>query len=95
MGWCESPPLFCLASETGRDVIEVLLQQENLPRHNFEEQMFDESYADNVTPQEVARLTEVFVDDYIAVSNAATQQQLLHIAELCYMVSIPFSLLQR
>ena len=80
MGWCESPPLFCLASETGQDVIEMLLQQENLPEHKFEAKMFDESYTDTVTPQEVARLIKVFVEDYIAVSNAATQQQLLHIS---------------
>ena len=80
MGWCESPPLFCSVSETSRDIIEVLLQQADLPSHKFENQMFDNSYEDTITPQEVVNLIEVFVDDYIAVSNAATQQQLLHIS---------------
>lgn len=42
--------------------------------------MFDDSYEDTITPQEVVNLIEVFVDDYIAISNAATQQQLLHIS---------------
>jgi len=27
MGWCESPPFFCAASETACDVIESLLQE--------------------------------------------------------------------
>ena len=39
MGWCESPPFFCAASETARDVIEALLEEVNLPAHPFEDQM--------------------------------------------------------
>jgi hypothetical protein len=80
MGWCESPPLFCSASETGRDVIEELMKQDSLPEHRFEQQMFDETYNDSITPQELANLIEVFVDDYIAISNAASKEQLLHIS---------------
>ena len=41
MGWCESPPFFCAASETARDVIDSLLQEVNLPAHQFEDQMLD------------------------------------------------------
>ena len=38
MGWCESPPFFCAASETtARDIIMSLLQEESsLPSHQFE-----------------------------------------------------------
>ncbi|GFH50466.1 hypothetical protein CTEN210_06942 [Chaetoceros tenuissimus] len=78
MGWCESPPLFCSASETGRDVIAELLKQDSLPEHKFENQMFDDTYADIISPEEFVNLIEVFVDDYIAISNAPTKQQLLH-----------------
>ena len=35
MGWCESPPFFCTASETARDVIASLLDTD-LPPHIFE-----------------------------------------------------------
>ena len=43
MGWCESPPFFCAASETGRDVIETLLKT-TLPRHPFEEKMLPQNF---------------------------------------------------
>ena len=36
MGWCESPPFFCAATETARDVIQQLLQVQ-LPKHPFEQ----------------------------------------------------------
>lgn len=58
----------------------MLLQQTELPSHKFEAQMFDDSYEDTITPQEVVNLIEVIVDDYIAVSNAAMQKQQLHIS---------------
>jgi hypothetical protein len=46
MGWCESPPFFCAASETARDVlIEALLQEVNLPKHPFEDSMLNEATA--------------------------------------------------
>jgi len=36
MGWCESPPFFCAASETARDTIQALLEMDCLPEHIFE-----------------------------------------------------------
>jgi hypothetical protein len=43
MGWKHSPPYFCAASETGRDVGEHLLHQDigSLPPHPFEKHMLD------------------------------------------------------
>jgi hypothetical protein len=43
MGWKHSPPFFCAASETGRDVGEHLLHQPigSLPAHPFETHMLD------------------------------------------------------
>jgi hypothetical protein len=43
MGWKHSPPFFCAASETGRDVGQHLLHQEigSLPPHKFESHMLD------------------------------------------------------
>lgn len=36
MGWCESPPLFCAATETARDVIQALTAAPSLPTHPLE-----------------------------------------------------------
>ena len=36
MGWYESSPLFCSASESERDVIDTLLPEVNLPEQPFE-----------------------------------------------------------
>ena len=37
MGWCESPPYFCAATETARDIIENLLTSNTpCPSHPFE-----------------------------------------------------------
>ena len=35
MDWHESPPFFCAASETARDVIEALLKESSLPQQPF------------------------------------------------------------
>ena len=36
MGWGESPPFFCAASEMVRDIIPSLIQEVHLPPHTFE-----------------------------------------------------------
>lgn len=73
MGWCESPPFFCTASETGRDVIEELLKGKiALPEHIFEQRMFDPQVQYSTLPsslQDPVTLIEVYVDDYIAMTN--------------------------
>ncbi len=44
MGWTESPPYFCSASETARDVIQVLLPNaDELPKHALEDLMMPTS----------------------------------------------------
>ena len=76
MGWCESPPFFCTASETARDVIQHLLNnQTHLPPHKFETKMIPE---DMVPTQPAAPVTilEVFVDDFIAGTNQLDKSHL-------------------
>ena len=75
MGWCESPPFFCAASETARDVIETLLQEIALPPHPFERHMMGNEDAHHPRHRLTAAITyanlvEVFVDDFIAATNA-------------------------
>ena len=43
MGWCESPPLFFVASETAIDVIGNLLQEVKVPEHPLEDKMLAEN----------------------------------------------------
>ena len=82
MGWCESPPFFCAASETARDVIDSLLQEVNLPAHQFEDQMLDsttESALDRLTAAaSFVNITEVFVDDFISATNNPDPDHLRH-----------------
>ena len=72
MGWCESPPYFCAATETARDVIESLLQSDiDLPDHRFLDKMLEQGH--HLHRLEAAAFTtnllEVFVDDFCAMTN--------------------------
>lgn len=82
MGWCESPPFFCAASETARDVIEALLQEVTLPIHPFEDKMLDAARdaAFNRLSAAAAyvNLVEVFVDDFIGATNNSNIAHLEH-----------------
>jgi len=84
MGWCESPPFFCAASETARDVlIEALLQEVNLPKHPFEDSMLNEATASSAVLRLQAtatylNLVEVFVDDFIGATNNTSPEHLEH-----------------
>ena len=80
MGWCESPPFFCMASETARDVIQKLLKVE-LPPHPFEARMLPHNF-DSLPLQDLhgtIELIEVFVDDFIGCTDGITQATLLRI----------------
>ena len=76
MGWCESPPFFCAASETARDVIQQLLKVD-LPPHPFEHYMLPD--ANVQLPKEAIDLAntmdliEVFVDDFIGCTDNLTR----------------------
>ncbi len=83
MGWCESPPFFCAASETANDVIRSLLDEINLPAHEFESDMMRETVLETSTARLQAaanfvNITEVFVDDFIGGTNNPTDEHLRH-----------------
>ena len=86
MGWCESPPFFCAASETAWDAIEMLLAEATLSQHQFEEIMLqdlEENFA--LRLQAVAAYTnliEVFVDDFIAATNNPSPEHLEHFSRV-------------
>ena len=83
MGWCESPPFFCAATETGRDVIESLLDT-TLPAHKFENKMLPINF--NSLPRQCAdllsttTLIEVYVDDYIACIDNISRKHIQQVS---------------
>ena len=76
MGWCESPPFFCTASETARDVIQELLNNNTqLPQHKYEHMLLPNTLPPTV-PLKPATVLEVFVDDFIAGTNQLEESHL-------------------
>ena len=70
MGWCESPPFFCASSETARDTIQRLLNTGTaLPPHKFEGYMIPALKSSTHAPAHGTDLIELFMDDYIGVTN--------------------------
>ena len=92
MGWTSSPPIFCAATETARDVAEQLRQQPTLPHHPLEDQTIDPSellaavqHPSTWTTQDLPQrlhdlnyLFEVFVDDYIGLLQTTNEEHLRH-----------------
>ena len=88
MGWIESPPYFCTASETARDVAAQYaeLPQGQLADHHF---LHYTRHATEYTALPVQRksddpplkyLMEVYMDDFIDVAIPACQKDLDHLA---------------
>ena len=69
-GWCESTPLLCSGSETAWDLMERLQLMELLP-HKFEEVMLQRIARTDVNKHSevLVTLLEVYVDNFIAMSN--------------------------
>ena len=84
MGWCESPPFFCAASKMACDLIDALLLEVQLPEHPLESKMLHEATASaQFCLQATAtciNLVEVFVDDFIAVTNNLSEEHLMHLS---------------
>jgi hypothetical protein len=87
MGWVESPPYFCAATETARDVIMDYANQPvgTLPAHKFERYtMGDEEYArlpdTDVSKKGFAYIVEVYVDDFMSLVIPVSRDQLRHVA---------------
>ena len=87
MGWVESPPYFCAASETGRDVACQYIDTPvgSLPEHKFmpytnQGRDYGELPAGGTGDNGFRFLVEVYVDDYIAIATPTTRAQLDHVA---------------
>ena len=86
MGWVESPPYFCAASETARDIAVdyVETQVGSLEPHKFQA-MTETDPAFQALPDTSAvasrwqYVVEVYVDDYLAIAIPASKEQLRHL----------------
>ena len=81
MGWTESPPYFCTATETARDIIDIYLHHiPNLPQHPLEKHLIS-NMPKPITPfletQQQINNTEVYVDDFIGMTNNLQQNHIL------------------
>ena len=92
MGWVESPPLFCAASETARDIVEEYIETEvaSLPTHKFiKHVMTSETIQDLPETCEgesgFTYMTEVYVDDFMSIVIPVSRQQLEHVATAVMM----------
>ena len=86
MGWTESPPFFCLATKTARDVAEVLtaepmvsLQPHPLEHHMLPPDMWpEESLPD--TCEGYIHVMEVYVDDFCTRVQTLDVDTLRHVS---------------
>ena len=70
MGWYEIPPFLCSGSETARDIMEIIQLMELLP-HKFKEVLLQRIVRTDVNKHSevLVTLMEVYVDDFIYMSN--------------------------
>jgi hypothetical protein len=74
MGWVESPPYFCTATETARDIITEYTEQPvgTLPRHKFEKYTTGDVDYVRLPDEDTAKcgfahMVEVYVDDFMSL----------------------------
>jgi hypothetical protein len=87
MGWVESPPYFCAATEMARDIATTYIKTGigTLPNHKFEQytsgaEAFDTLPAVADINNGFKYALEVYVDDFISIVIPASQDQLRHVA---------------
>ncbi len=83
MGWVESPPYFCAASETARDVAVAYIKTTvgGLPVHKFEQWAgADRSTINETHPVGPLRyMLKVYVDDFISAIIPTSREQIEHV----------------
>ena len=84
MGWSESPPFFCAATETARDVaLKTIEQNASLDPHPLENILLNSTAVTSLPKRttlktsKFVKLLEVYIDDFIGLIQASS------IAEVC------------
>jgi hypothetical protein len=84
MGWVESPPYFCAASETARDIAVEYIKTTvgGLPAHKFDQwagaTMANIDMGHQMGP--LRYVQEVYVDDFISAIIPTSKEQIKHVA---------------
>ena len=87
MGWTQSPPFFCAATETARDLAQEKAETPigSLPQHPLEDFMLPPNmWKDYNATEHIAKFItallkfEVYVDDFIALAQSTDPTQLQH-----------------
>ncbi len=90
MGWVESPPYFCAATETARDTASDYIETKigTRPRHKFEHYVTGSAeYAVLPAATDAASLRyllEVYVNDFISLVIPTSQEQLQHVTNTIF-----------
>ncbi len=87
MGWVESPPFFCAASEMARDVAQDYCKTKlgTLPDHKFTNYVIGNK-AYNKLPQQEDKensfqyLLEVYIDNFVSLVIPTSREQLCHVS---------------
>lgn len=91
MGWVESPPYFCVASETGRNIASQYVETPigSLPPHNFSAKTETAPEFKQLPPSSTTNklpyVIDVYVNDYISIAMPASQEQLRHVGQAVMM----------
>ena len=86
MGWVESPPYFCAATETSRDIATRYCDTKigSMPAHKFEHYVMGspelQSLDDTDSAMELRYALEVYVDDFMAIIIPTSRTQVEHVA---------------
>ena len=80
MGWCESPPFFCSASETARDIMDAI-RQTSLPPHEFKHRMLPRRMKHQGTSAHPTMMIEIYVDDFIGITNDGSLAHLTNLSQ--------------
>ena len=87
MGWVESPPFFCAASETARDMAQDYCETKlgSLPSHKFTNyvignQAYDKLLEKDSKGNAFRYLLKVYVDDFVSLVIPTSREQLCHVS---------------
>ena len=87
MGWSESPPFFCAATETARDIIQAKMDaKEHVPEQPLEDIMMDIDWS-TIPPlpspseseddkRKFLSILEVYIDDFIGILQSTNEHEL-------------------
>ncbi len=88
MGWVKSPPYFCAATETSRDIVMTYCEMRigTLPSHKFDKLVSADDAVGELpdmptTNKHLRYLIEVYVNNFMAIVIPTTRQDVTHVGQ--------------